>query len=649
MCGIAGFLTKTRSSIEEQQQKLKKITQVLSHRGPDDEGIWLSADGYTGLGHRRLAIIDLSRAGTQPMRSQCGRYIIVFNGEVYNYLELKAELKKEGHEFISSSDTEVVLTSIIQWGMEKAITKFIGMFAFCVWDSDKKRAYLARDRFGEKPLYYTYSNNLFLFASEIKSLKAWPEFIPNISKTALDFYMHYGYVGAPYTIYENTFKLLPGHMLTISDKELVSQKFEPVPYWTLRNDITSEKKFITESDMLTNLEILLLDSVKKQCISNVSVGAFLSGGIDSSLIVALMQTQSTHPVKTFTIGFTDEKYNEAPYAKAVAAHLGADHSELYVSSQQMRDVIPLLPTIYDEPFADSSQIPTYLVSQLARGSVTVCLSGDGGDELFGGYNHYKWCDKLAKKMKYFPLWSRIILSNLITKISPHYWDIFLNFFMSDKKVNGDRLHKLSYLISSKNTVDLYNKMISTFQGKQRILAFRSSPHPFFMTEALKDTVSHHLISQLMYLDGISYLPDDILTKVDRASMAVSLEVRAPFLDHRISEFLGKLPNETKFKANDNKWLLKEILYKYVPSQLVDRPKMGFGIPLLSWLKGDLREWAEEFLSEKRITSKEYFNYKEVHKVWQEHLSGKRNWQNIIWPILMFESWYEHAHINTIPH
>ncbi|WP_416665957.1 asparagine synthase (glutamine-hydrolyzing) [Egbenema bharatensis] len=649
MCGITGFLTGSQQrSVDAMVNIVRPMTTTLHHRGPDDQGIWIDPQYDLALGHRRLSILDLSTEGHQPMVSADGRYVVAFNGEIYNFLALKQELGQLGHRFRGHSDTEVMLASFSRWGVQRAVQQFNGMFAFALWDRQERLLHLGRDRLGEKPLYYGWMGQTLLFGSELKALKAHPDFQAEIDRNALTAFLRYNHVPAPYSIYQGVYKLLPGTLLTWDGS---ADRPQPVPYWSAKAmaELGAAEPFTgTESEALSHLEFLLKDAVQLRMIADVPLGAFLSGGIDSSTIVALMQAQSHRPVKTFTIGFHESAYNEAPYARRVAQHLGTEHTELYVTPQQTLDVIPKLPTLYDEPFADASQIPTFLVSQLVRQYVTVCLSGDGGDELFGGYNRHVWARNIWQKMGWMPFPLRKLAGQMLTARSPQAWnDGFEQFrpFLPQvlkQPLAGNKLHKLAEILTVPNAKAMHLQLVSHWKQPESVTLQGTEP-----TTQLLDRHNWadlpDFTQRIMYMDTVTTLPDDMLVKVDRASMGVALEVRVPFLDHRVAEFSWRLPIDFQIRGIQGKWLLRQLLDQYVPKTLIERPKMGFGIPLDRWLRGSLQEWAEALLDEARLQQEGFFDPQPIRQKWTEHLAGDRNWEYLLWDVLMFQAWLEEQH------
>ena len=640
MCGFLGFFGGEIGS-DGDEALLRSMADTLIHRGPDDGGVWCDGVKRIGLGHRRLAVVDLSPAGHQPMISASERYVIAFNGEIYNHLDLRLELKEQtwrGH-----SDTETLLAGIEAWGLEATLKKSIGMFAFALWDRQTHSLMLARDRMGEKPLYYGWQGSgnerVFLFGSELKALKAHPAFVAEIDRGALCLMLRHNYIPAPYSIYQGIAKLEPGCLLSIS---LAQPEQKIYKYWDVVDVARAgvAQPFTGKPvDAVDALEVLVKDAVRQQMVADVPLGAFLSGGVDSSTVVALMQAQSSRPVKTFTIGFNEEGYNEAVHAKAVAQHLGTEHTELYVSPQQAMEVIPRLPSLYCEPFADSSQIPTFLVSQLAKQHVTVSLSGDAGDELFCGYNRYQITENLWRKLAIVPAPMRALAAKGITALSPSAWDSLANIIPGANRYAalGDKLHKGAGVLSSATVDELYLGMVSHLRDPASWVIGGQEP-PTHLTGLRPDLGGLAVVERMMALDTISYLPDDILVKVDRAGMGVSLEGRMPFLDHRVVEFAWSLPLENKLCDGQTKWPLRQLLYRHVPRELIDRPKMGFGVPLHDWLRGPLREWAEGLLNEDRLRREGFFYPAPIQTMWEEHLSGQRNWMAQLWNVLIFQAW-----------
>ena len=645
MCGFCGVWNTNDKKVN--QDYLSLMSEKLIHRGPDDHGVWIDKQVPFAFTHRRLSILDLSSAGHQPMLSSCKRYILVYNGEIYNHLNLRKKIEERfgSQKWIGNSDTETLITSIMYYGIEKSLKYISGMFSIALWDIKKKELILARDRIGEKPLYYGYNNNIFFFGSELKSLLANPEFKAQINRDSVALQLRNAYIPAPYSIFKNIYKLLPGHYIKITQQDLKNNKLQDSQsYWTYINDAAKQEKNVSSLNIeieQDKLEKILLNTVKNQMISDVPLGAFLSGGIDSSTIVALMQSASFKPIKTFTIGFNEDQLNEAKYAKAIANHLGTDHTELYVSSSDIINTIDQLPVIYDEPFSDSSQIPTILVSNLAKKNVSVSLSGDGGDELFSGYNRYKISEKFWNVLSKIPHPMRQIISSGIQSVPPKYWNTFSNLTTLGKKYNnfGDKMHKGSKVLESKNLYEVYYKLISNWENPTAVVLNSNEPNTLLTTLKSKLTEFNNQ-EKMMILDSLTYLPDDILVKVDRAGMSTSLETRMPFLDHELIEYVWKLPHSFKNRNGQGKWILRNILNKYVPKQLTNRSKMGFAIPIDTWLRGPLREWAENLLNERKIKQEGYLNANLVSNKWYEHLSGKRNWSGLLWNVLMFQSWIE---------
>ena len=645
MCGIVGFLGTTGGEEATLAALARKMSACLTHRGPDDSGVWVDEKAGLGLGHRRLSILDLSPMGHQPMSSRCGRYILTFNGEIYNYLDIRSEIEASGPaHWRGHSDTEVILAAIAQWGIGPTLQRMTGMFALAVWDQVERTLHIARDRLGEKPLYYGWLNGTLVFASELKALRVHPHWQGTVDRDALVLFLRHGYVPAPRSIYAGIRKLRPGTFLSVrADGSSTEQH-----YWSARD--VAERGVAnpfegSDADAQLNLERLLSRAVGRQMVADVPLGAFLSGGVDSSTVVALMQAQSARPVQTFTIGFREPGHNEAEHAKAVARHLGTDHTELYVTAAEAMDVIPRLPELYDEPFSDPSQIPTFLVAQLARRKVTVSLSGDGGDELFAGYNRHFIGRGLWSRVGWLPRGARNLLSSAITAVSPAHWNRALGAVMTLAPGQlrypnpGEKLHKLALVLGARDPDEVYLGLTSHWKrpesvvlsGRERETATANGHHE----AALSD-----FTQRMMYLDLTTYLPDDILVKVDRAAMGVSLETRVPMLDHEVVEFAWRLPLSLKIRDGRGKWLLRQVLYQHVPQELIDRPKTGFDVPIGEWLRGPLRSWAEPLLDEARLRREGFFDAGQVRTKWKEHLSGRRDWQQPIWNVLMFQAWLE---------
>ncbi len=647
MCGFAGFITTKSCSAENLESCAVAMNKTIALRGPDDSGVWVDPESKIAMGHRRLSIIDLSQTGHQPMESPSGRYIVVYNGEIYNYKILESALKKQGYFFRGHCDTEVMLTAIEAWGIETALKSFSGMFAFALWDKKERSLTLARDRIGEKPLYYGWQKGTFLFGSELKALKAHHDWAGEIDSYALALYMRYNYIPAPYSIYKNICKLLPGTWLKMKLPLLPGMlSAEPEPYWQAGKVAeygVSNPLSLSDDEAVDSLDKLLMQSVREKMMSDVPLGAFLSGGIDSSVVVALMQQESARPVKTFTIGFHEQAYNEAEDARAVAEHLKTEHTEMYINSRQARDVIPRLPGLYDEPFSDSSQIPVFLISEMTKQHVTVALSGDGGDELFGGYNRHVWAPEIWNRIKCRPLALRRILSALMNCLSPGAWDIVSAKISSlsrgriDHRMSGYKIQRLAEILPASSPAEIYDLLISHWKKPPVLMQehYMSGRTETGLTcKSVTDNFQHYM----MLMDLITYLPDDILTKLDRASMGVSLEARVPMLDHRIVEFAWRLPLSMKIRNGRGKWILRQVLNRYVPKKLTNRPKIGFGIPIDSWLRGPLRDWTENLLDESKLRQDGFFDPEPILRKWKEHLSGKRNWAYHLWDVLIFQEW-----------
>jgi asparagine synthase (glutamine-hydrolysing) len=650
MCGLTGFMTRSGLTQAAGTQLLATMADAITHRGPDDFGAWVDEQAGVGFAHRRLAILDLSAAGHQPMRSPSGRYMLAFNGEIYNHLELRdrvceqiGQIQWRGH-----SDTETLLTCIEAWGLDATLQLCIGMFAIAVWDHAEQRLSLARDRLGEKPLYYGWQgqgeSRVFLFGSELKALRRHPAFEAPVDRQSITLLMRHNYVPAPKTIFEGIYKLAAASILMVEADGSQSER----QYWSgievARSGLATPFAG-SASESVEQLDSLLQDAVGKQMAADVPLGAFLSGGIDSSTIVALMQKQSARPIKTFTIGFDETQFNEAEHAAAVAKHLGTEHTELYVSPQQALDVIPRLGHIYDEPFADSSQIPTFLLSEMTRQHVTVSLSGDAGDELFCGYNRYTAFAKTYSKLSRVPSPIRHLGAKAIRAVPPGQWDSLTRQIlpMLPKRLRmaniGDKLHKAAGILAATTPGQYYLGLISHTMAPEDLVENGQEPPTLARTadDALSGIPD---IERMMLLDMLTYLPDDILVKVDRAAMSNSLETRVPFLDHRVVEFAWSLPLNYKLRDGQGKWALRQVLYKYVPRELIERPKTGFGIPLAEWLRGPLKDWAESLLDEKQLRQQGYFRVAAVRQKWEEHLSGQRNWGYQLWDILMFQNWLD---------
>ncbi len=631
MCGIAGLWQLAGS--RDLAAQSRAMTKAIAARGPDGEGHWTDAAAGITLGHRRLAIIDLSPTGFQPMTSADGRIVITYNGELYNRAEMAAELDRPWR---GTSDTEVLVEAIARYGIDGALARANGLFAFAAFDRTTRTLHLARDRLGIKPLYWTRQNGVFAFASELKALRAAGGLALTLDPGAVASYLRYLCVPAPRTIFREVEKLAPGHRLEVNAANVAVRRYWDVADVAWRGQQACDRR--AEPDIVEELHALLADAVKRQMVSDVPLGAFLSGGIDSSAVVALMQRAASRPVKTFSIGFREQAFNEADHAKAVARHLGTDHTELVLSAADAQAIIPQLPAIYDEPFADSSQLPTYLVSRLARSQVTVALSGDGGDEVFGGYVRYQGIARLAGAARCLPRPLRRLAARSIELISADAWDMLARPLPQRFKPRhaGDKIRKGAALLGEDDALDMYRRVVSHTPRPGCFLPGVSEPAD--VIERLRgETAGLDTVSQLRLLDMMTYLPDDVLTKVDRASMAVGLEARVPLLDHRVVEFAWRLPSERLIANGQGKRPLRAVLARYVPDALVNRPKMGFSIPVGEWLRGPLRPWAEDLLSPRALADG-VLDAVAVRRWFDEFLSGRRDSQHSLWAVLQFQAW-----------
>lgn len=642
MCGITGTLSMSAAGQASLLATVKSMATALRHRGPDDQGQWADADHGIGIGHRRLAIVDLTPLGHQPMTSACGRYVMAYNGEIYNHLALRTELGSwdwRGH-----SDTETILGCITRYGIQATLPRLRGMFAIALWDREQRELTLARDRMGEKPLYWGHlPGGDLVFGSELKALRAHPRWKGEIDRNALALYMRHNAIPAPHSIYRGIEKLRPGEWRSIKRDGTTRSGL----YW----DCVAAARAghmtplgLDDTQAIDAFDALLGSAVKDQMVADVPLGAFLSGGVDSSLIAALMCRHANAPVRTFTIGFSESAYNEAHHAKAVAAHLGTDHTELYVSPNDALAVIPKLPTIYDEPFADSSQIPTFLVAEMARRHVTVALSGDAGDELFAGYNRYLLADRIWHRLDGLPLAARRLAAKVVLGISPATWNRLAQLVPGGRAHGniGDKVHKFAHTVLPAHTqAEMYRALVSHWSEPARLVLGAIEP-PTLLQLQRESFPGFTDIEYMCLLDQLTYLPDDILVKVDRAAMATSLETRTPLLDHRVVEFAWRVPMHQKIRAGKGKWLMRELLYRDVPRHLIERPKQGFAVPLDAWLRGPLREWASDLMEPSALRQAGLFDAAEIQRRWLEHLSGRRNWQYQIWDVLMFQSWMREA-------
>lgn len=652
MCGIAGYLGGGALDDAAAGQLLQRMGSAIAHRGPDSTGNWQQADARIGLAHRRLAIVDLSPAGHQPMRSHGARHTLVFNGEIYNHLALRAELGA-GIAWRGHSDTETLLACIEAWGVRRAVERAHGMFAFAVWDHEQRRLTLARDRLGEKPLYYGWhgrpGQETFLFGSELRALQAHPDFRGDVDRDALQALVRHGTVGGTRAIWRGIRKLPPASLLSIGVQD---RPGEPTPqvYWsaaTAAADGCAHPLDLPPAQAVDALEALLRDAVRRQMLADVPLGAFLSGGVDSSTVTALMQVQSRRPVRSFSIGFREDAYDESRHARRVAQHLGTEHTEFQLGAEDALAVVPRLASVYDEPFADSSQIPTLLVSTLARRHVTVCLSGDGGDELFCGYNRHLLTHSTWPRVRHLPLPLRRLAAAVLLGVPPQGWDSAAAWAsrLSSTPARwahvGEKLHKAGLALDSGSVAALHRRLTSTWHGASPVLDAGSEPDATPLPEA---AAALGEVQQMQLLDQLSYLPDDILAKVDRAAMSVSLETRVPLLDHRVAEFAWRLPQACKLRAGpqglQTKWALRQVLYRHVPPELIERPKMGFGVPLGAWLRGPLRAWAEELLDESRLRREGWFDAPALRRKWALHQGGRFDCAHQLWPVLVFQAWLQ---------
>ena len=639
MCGLAGFQDFGHTLTDDARAAVcGAMADALAHRGPDDRGVWTDAASGIALGHRRLSVVDLSPLGHQPMTSASGRYVITYNGEVYNFGDLRRELAD--YPFRGRSDTEVIVAAFEAWGIPAALARFNGMFALAVWDTHDRVLWLARDRFGEKPLYYGRVGRAIVFGSELKALRAYPGFRADVDRASLGQMMRFGYVPAPRSIFQGVRKLPAASYLRIASETDVTRD-APSTYWsyeTIAREGIAQPYAGTDDEALNDLDELLRRTVQQRMVSDVPLGAFLSGGIDSSTVVAMMQAAETNKVRTFSVGFEEAAFDEAASARVVAAHLGTDHTELYVTAREAQAVIPRLPSLYDEPFADSSQIPTFLVAELARAHVTVALSGDGGDELFGGYNRYVWAPTVWRRLGPVPQVARRVLASCARMANPARVDQVFAVMAPAlparlrQRTPGDKLHKLAQVLPATSADDLYLRLAATWNDPSE-LVLGSSSASAVSVPALDD-----FVDRMMCADAMTYLPDDILVKVDRAAMGVSLETRVPLLDAELARFAWSLPHRLKIRQGHGKRILRDVLARYVPRELFERPKMGFAVPIDSWLRGPLRDWAESLLDAARLRREGYFHPEPIRRRWAEHLSGRANWQNHLWPVLMFQAW-----------
>jgi asparagine synthase (glutamine-hydrolysing) len=649
MCGLTGiWTTGSRDGLSE---TVRRMTAALAHRGPDAEDTWVDVDAGTALGHRRLAVIDLTTQGAQPMHSACGRHVLTFNGEIYNHQDLRRELEAAGKAPIwrGTSDTETLLAGFVVWGVAATLKRAVGMFAVALWDRRERSLTLARDRLGEKPLYYGWvgngANAAFVFGSELKALRVVPGFDATVDRGALALFMQFSAVPAPYSIYRSVRKLDAGCMLSVRSDGLASRAVSIEAYWQLKDVCRAglAAPFGSETEALEAVEAGIGTAVRGQMIADVPLGAFLSGGVDSSAIVALMQANSAKPVKTFTVGFDEDGFDEAPFAATVARHLGTDHQEIRITPAETIEFIPGIAAIYDEPFGDSSQIPTTLISRAARRDVTVVLTGDGGDELFGGYNRYTWRHRYWRPFEHLPSVVRRGVGHSIKALPVRAWSMIdkVTTRYSHDAFGDKALRMADRLQTVRGHDDLYRSLVVDWPG-DATLVLGATPQASKLDDPGLDVDIMHPEQRMMYWDSLTYLPDDILTKVDRAAMSTGLETRVPFLDHRLIELVWRLPFDMKIRQiaghSQTKWALRKVLHKYVPDDLIDRPKAGFSIPVGLWLKGPLKDWADALLDETRLRNDGYLDAVAVRRLWDEHQSGRRDWTVRLWNVLMFQAW-----------
>lgn len=634
MCGIVGIISLKEF---EDPKVLGRMSERLTHRGPDDSGIWIHKSGCIGLAHQRLSVVDLTSSGHQPMLSSNGRFSLVFNGEIYNHKNLREELRLS--DWRGTSDTETLLRCVEIWGIDKTLEKVDGMYAFALWDEQNEVIYLVRDRMGEKPLYFGWQGGDFLFGSELKAFKEHPKFKGELDRASLELYFQYNYIPSPYSIYKGISKLEPGSILTLRRGE---REYSIRKYWSICSKAQKDDDSLAnEADLISELDELITESVRQRMESDVPLGVFLSSGVDSSTIASIMQSLANKPIQTFTIGFEDDMFDEAKSAKLISDHLKTIHNELYVAPEDLLDVISMLPVLYDEPFADASQIPTYLVSKMTREKVVVVLSGDGGDELFCGYNRHHFVARYWKRISRCPLYVRKLMSALLLLIPVNVWNKVGGFLASHKGRGsfGLKVQKTAVAIRSNNIFELYSNLLSNWRNSDNLVlgVDRSGDQKFSNLEKV-DGVSD--VEQMMLWDMQSYLPDDILVKLDRASMGVSLEGRAPFLSKDLVDFACRLPIKYKYKNGKGKWLLRQVLNRYLPKELVDRPKSGFTLPISDWLRGPLKSWAEVLIDKERLDNEGFLNSELIDKKWKEHQSGYRDWSSQLWSVLVFQLWLE---------